>query len=103
MKQALPAPDQAKRPMKQAPPAPDEAKLHKPSRQRRYAVWLGFCHCLFVENPMVSTNKQSLFFPRIISKVLFWGIMIPTLIKAVTFTYIIIDIYIIICINITSK
>ena len=59
---------------------------------------------MFVENPIVSTNKQSLFFPRIISKVLFWGIVIPTFIKTVTLTYVIIDIYIIIiCINITSK
>ena len=34
--------------------------------------------------------------PRVISKVLFGGIMIPTLIKTVTLTYILTDIYIII-------
>ena len=54
--------------------------------------------------PMVLTNQPPITLPRIISKVLFWGIVIPTLIKAVTLTYVIIDIYIIvICINITSK
>ena len=59
---------------------------------------------MFVDNPMFSTNKQFLFFPWIISKVLFWGIVIPSLIKMITLTYVIIDIYIIvICINITSK
>ena len=42
--------------------------------------------------------------PWVISKVLVWGIVISTFIKAITLTYYIIDIYIIIfCIHIPSK
>ena len=41
--------------------------------------------------------------PRIISKILFRGIMIPTYIKTVTLTYSLIDILISLSINATSK
>jgi len=44
--------------------------------------------------PMILTNQPPLTLPLLISKVLSWGIVIPTLIKAVTLTYVIIDIYI---------
>ena len=54
--------------------------------------------------PMISTDQPpTIPLPRVISIVLFGGIVIPTLINTITHTYIITDIYIIICINISSK
>ena len=41
--------------------------------------------------------------PRIISKVLSWGIVITALIKTITLTYSLIDILISLSINVTSK
>jgi len=67
-----------------------------------FPLWLRFWSGWLVGFPMFSTNQPPITLPLLISKVLFWGIVIPTLIKAVTLTYVIIDIYII-CINITSK
>ena len=51
-----------------------------------------------VGNPMSFERTNALCEPWVISKVLYGGIVIPTLIKTVTFTYIIIDIYIIVII-----
>jgi len=58
----------------------------------------------FFENPMISKiRKRVIPPPRVILKVLTWGVVITTLIKAVTLSYIISNILIISIINISSK
>ena len=73
---------------------------------RRLGLGLRFFDFRFFFFPIKRKRRNfSIPLPRVISEVLFWGIMTPTFIKKVILTYIIIDILIIIMsINIiTSK
>ena len=88
-----------------------QGALHKPARYQ--AIWLGLGWrrglggCSFVcllKNPIVFNKQTTIPLPRVILKVLFGGIVIPAFIKAVTLTYSLIDILVIIkSINVSSK
>ena len=71
-----------------------------PPRQDVYWARRGLCCCCFVAFPYVLQQSNNIITlcsePRVISKILFRGVMIPALVKAVTLTYSLTEILIII-------